>query len=340
MVGGGPVGLYAAIVAAQSGLGAVVVERRDGVIDKACGEGLMPTALSALTDVGVEPAGVCFRGIRYLDALGSRQVHARLSGGPGRGVRRTVLMEALQAEAARTGVAVVHDHVVDVTQDSTRTQVTLASGEHLSADAVLACDGLGSGVRRALGLEREASGRVRYGLRRHYHVQPWSDDVEVYWSRGGEAYVTPVADTLVGVALLGERGGSFDERLTDFPALVSRLGAAEPTGQVLGAGPLRRRTVDAARGRVLLVGDAAGYVDALTGEGLAIGFLGARAAVSSLVAGEPSHYAADWRRLTRRYRWSTEALLRATQLRGPRSALLPLASAAPTTFGRAVRAMT
>ena len=152
--------------------------------------------------------------------------------------------------------------------------------------------------------------------------------------------MTPVARSLVGVALLGERGGSFDERLSSFPALLNRLEAAEPTGQVLGAGPLRQQAADAAHGRVLLVGDAAGYVDALTGEGLAIGFVGAQAAVSALVAGEPARYGADWRRLTRRYRWSTEALVRTTQHRRPRAALLPLASAAPTVFARAVRVLT
>ncbi len=340
VVGGGPVGLYAAIAGAQSGLDVTVVERRDGPIDKACGEGLMPEALGALGDIGVDPSGVSFHGIRYLDASGRRQVHGRLSGGPGRGVRRTVLMAALQNAAARSGVETVQGHVVGVEQDDTHVDIALESGRTLRADAVLACDGLGSGVRHTLGLECAASGRARYGLRRHYRVAPWSDDVEVYWSGRSEAYVTPVAEGLVGVALLGERGGSFDERLADFPALGHRLETAEPIGQVLGAGPLRRQAVEPALGRVVLVGDAAGYVDALTGEGLAIGFLGARAAVSALVAGKPDRYRADWRRLTRRYRWSTEALLWTTQQRHLRRALLPIASAAPTTFGRVVRVMT
>ena len=194
-----------------------VVERREGAVDKACGEGLMPAALHALHEIGIDPPGVTFRGIRYLDAAGRRQVHARLPDGPGRGVRRTALMEALQSRAADAGVEVVNDHVVEVEQDDTGTGVSLASGGALRSDAVLACDGLGSGVRHALGLERAASGRARYGLRRHYRVAPWSDDVEVYWSGHGEAYVTPVAEGLVGVALLGERGGSFDERLRRLP---------------------------------------------------------------------------------------------------------------------------
>jgi flavin-dependent dehydrogenase len=291
VVGGGPVGLYAAIAGAQSGLDVTVVERRDGPIDKACGEGLMPEALGALGDIGVDPSGVSFHGIRYLDASGRRQVHGRLSGGPGRGVRRTVLMAALQNAAARSGVETVQGHVVGVEQDDTHVDIALESGRTLRADAVLACDGLGSGVRNALGLECAASGRARYGLRRHYRVAPWSDDVEVYWSGRSEAYVTPVAEGLVGVALLGERGGPFDERLADFPALGHRLETAEPIGQVLGAGPLRRQAVEPALGRVMLVGDAAGYVDALTGEGLALAFGQALRLGPALATGDLAGYA-------------------------------------------------
>jgi flavin-dependent dehydrogenase len=91
---------------------------------------------------------------------------------------------------------------------------------------------------------------------------------------------------------------------------------------------------------VLLVGDAAGYVDALTGEGLAIGFLSAQAAVAATVTGDLEQYAAEWRRITRRFRWSTELLLRATTAQAPRSVLLPLAASWPSLFGRAVRVMT
>jgi flavin-dependent dehydrogenase len=189
-------------------------------------------------------------------------------------------------------------------------------------------------------LDRAPTGPVRYGLRQHFAVRPWSEDVEVYWAKRGEAYVTPVADDLVGVALLGERGGTFSDRLAEFPALVGRIGEGPSVGATLGAGPLRRRAVHPSRGRVLLVGDAAGYVDALTGEGLAIGFLGAGAAVTAAASGRLDQYAADWSRITRRFRWSTDALLRVTQWPGSRSALLPLAQGMPVTFARAVSTMT
>ena len=55
VVGGGPVGLAAAIEARLAGLSVVVVEPRVGAIDKACGEGLMPGTLTALARVGVDP---------------------------------------------------------------------------------------------------------------------------------------------------------------------------------------------------------------------------------------------------------------------------------------------
>ncbi len=340
VVGGGPVGLYAATAARLAGMDAIVVEQREGAIDKACGEGLMPSAIDALREIGVDPIGVEFGGIRYIDAKGHRQVRAALTKGPGRGVQRTTLMAALLARSESVGVQSIHDRFISIEQDAASVRITLANTDEVEADVVLGCDGLASGIRRAVGLDRATTGPVRYGLRQHFAVPPWSDDVEVYWAKRGEAYVTPVTPDIVGVALLGERGGSFSDRLADFPALVARLGEAAPVGTTLGAGPLRRRAVRPLRGRVLLVGDAAGYVDALTGEGLAIGFLGARAAVSAAASGNLGQYAADWSHITRRFRWSTEALLRATQWRGSRSALLPLAQGMPTVFARAVSSMT
>ena len=101
VVGGGPVGLAAAIGARMAGLSVVVAEQRAGPIDKACGEGLMPGALEALARLGVDPAGYRLDGISYRDARG--HVDHRFSAGPGRGVRRTTLHTALQARAEELG---------------------------------------------------------------------------------------------------------------------------------------------------------------------------------------------------------------------------------------------
>jgi flavin-dependent dehydrogenase len=90
------------------------------------------------------------------------------------------------------------------------------------------------------------------------------------------------------------------------------------------------------RGRVLLVGDAAGYLDALTGEGLSLGFRCAEAAVGAIVRGDPEQYVAEHRRITRRYRLLTAALVRATQPVPVRRAVVPLATRAPWLFRAAV----
>ena len=340
VVGGGPVGLYAAIAAAGRGMEVTVIERRRGIPDKACGEGLMPAALNALHQIGVDPDGRGFRGIRYLDATGERQVHATLAHGQGRGVRRTTLVAALQDQARQLGVLHLPARVVAHTQEADRVRLHLDGDDERVAQVVLACDGLSSELRRQAGLDSAVRGPVRYGLRRHFAVAPWSDDVEVYWARRGEAYVTPVADNLVGVALLGGRGGSFDARLTNFPALRERLGSASSLGPVMGAGPLRRRARRPRAGRVLLVGDAAGYVDALTGEGLAVGFAAAQAAVSSVVADDLERYDRQWPHVTRRFRWSTAALLAATAPRQTRRVLMPTASQLPGAFSAVVNRVT
>jgi flavin-dependent dehydrogenase len=87
---------------------------------------------------------------------------------------------------------------------------------------------------------------------------------------------------------------------------------------------------------VLLVGDAAGYVDALTGEGLALGLAQARAAVACVVADDPERYEAQARRLSRRHELLTHALLRATAHQPVRRRLVPLAARAPWLFSAAV----
>ena len=89
VVGGGPVGLACAIEARLAGMDVVVVEPRDGPIDKACGEGLMPGALAALHRIGVDPPGRPLAGIAYV--RGDARVEHRFAERPGRGVRRTVL---------------------------------------------------------------------------------------------------------------------------------------------------------------------------------------------------------------------------------------------------------
>lgn len=340
IVGGGPIGLATACYAAGAGLSVVVAEPRNGPIDKACGEGLMPPAVGALQALGVDPAGHMLRGIRYRDPTHS--VDAEFRSGPGRGVRRTALHDALAKRAETAGVEVVPKRITEFCQSASSVE---ASG--IKARYLVAADGLHSPTRRACGLDPVAkpSRQARYGLRRHFRIAPWTDFVEVHWSSGSEAYVTPVDDGLVGVAILGPPGAAFEDRLAAFPDLRDRLAGASAdadAGPVRGAGPLRqavRRRV-APGGRVLLVGDASGYVDALTGEGISVGLAQARALAACLAADRPSDYERQWRRVSRRSNLLTAALLaaRGNAVLGPR--VVPAAAALPRIFTGTVRLIT
>ncbi|MEV6107350.1 FAD-dependent monooxygenase [Streptomyces sp. NPDC051940] len=331
VAGGGPAGLAAAIHAAHAGLETVVVEPRTTPVDKACGEGIMPSGVAALRTLGVEVPGRELRGIRYVH--GTARAEAVFRGDGGLGIRRTTLHNELHRRAVDLGVRMLPGRIGDVRQNA---DSVTAGG--LTARWLIAADGLHSPLRRGLGLELPRRATARYGLRRHYRTEPWTDFVEVHWSEHGEAYVTPVGEDLVGVAILSRVRRGYDEHLADFPTLTTALRGPAAT-QVRGAGPLRQRVRRRVAGRVLLVGDAAGYVDALTGEGIALALATAGAAVRCLTAGRPQAYEGAWTTLTRRHRLLTAALLTASRRPGTARLIVPLASRMPTVFAAAVHAL-
>ena len=328
IAGGGPAGLATAILARQAGFDAIVAEPRSAPIDKACGEGLMPAALAALARLDIDPQGRAFRGITYV--AGQRRVEAPFRNGTGRGVRRTVLHDALHERAVAVGVQLIDERITAAEQigDGVR-----AGG--LTARWLVAADGLHSPLRTALGLQRPTRHAPRWGLRAHHAIAPWSDTVEVHWAAHSEAYVTPVADDLVGIAVLTSKQAPYAEQLAAFPALAARV-QDETATTVRGAGPLRQNVHSRVAGRVLLVGDAAGYVDALTGEGIAVALHSAEALVRCLVAGRPEDYEREWLHLSRSYRVLTHGLLFAAHRRLLRPTIVPAAAALPRVFARIV----
>src|SRR5262249_52818170 len=156
-----------ALYAARAGLSVEVREPRMAPVDKACGEGLMPSAVADLAELGVRPAGHPLAGIRYVGS--GRSVDAPFRRGDGLGGRRAAL-HAARAEAVEgAGVEGVPRGVEDVAGVDGHVRVDAPT-----ARSLVAADGLHSRVRRQLGAERPATHHRRFGLRAHASVAPWT----------------------------------------------------------------------------------------------------------------------------------------------------------------------
>jgi menaquinone-9 beta-reductase len=313
IIGAGPAGLAAAIYAHLAGLSTVVIERRLLPIDKACGEGILPPGVAALSEMGVWPAPAAqmpLEGVRFVD--GDLIAQGDFPAGMGKGIRRTALNVAMAERARALGADLrLGCNMRGWQRGPKRGVEVLTDVGVLHGHLLVAADGLHSPIRHELDLDRPDFRPKRFGTRRHYARSPWSRYVEVYWAQGIEAYVTPVGQAEVSVALLwhGEKA-SFEALLAGFAPLRDKLLGAEATSSPRGAGPLRQGVRRRYADRVALVGDAAGYIDPLTGEGVSLALRAARALVQVIRRGESlAAYEAAYRRLSRAYTLSTELML-------------------------------
>jgi 2-polyprenyl-6-methoxyphenol hydroxylase-like FAD-dependent oxidoreductase len=270
VAGGGPAGLAAAIAVRQAGFDVSVFDSAHPPIDKACGEGIMPDGLAALQRLGVlipSSQACLFRGIRFVDD--SHSVGAEFPSSVGYGIRRVLLHNLMAERATALGVklrwgARVTGFSLDCIQ---------VNGERIPYRWLVCADGQNSPLRKKTGRFPSNTARPRYGFRRHYRIAPWSDFVEVHWADCGQMYVTPITDDQVCVAFItGNLGLRFDAALPRFSKLVQRLRGAEVEGTTIGAVTASRRLRRVQSGRIALIGEAAGSVDAITGEGLSIAF--------------------------------------------------------------------
>src|SRR5262249_6799738 len=148
----------------------------------------------------------------------------------------------------------------------------------------------------------------RFGFRRHYPIEPWTDMVEIWWAESFQVYITPVGAREINVAILcRDPHLRFDDAVGRFPQLARRLRPS--TAPVRAGVPAMRRLRAVHRGNVALIGDAAGSVDAITGDGLTLALRHAEALASALEAGDLSRYGAAHRRLSRRPRMMGNLLL-------------------------------
>ncbi len=251
----------------------------------------------ALSAVGAQP----FRGILY--RCGGVVARGDFEGGaPGFGVQRGLLDDVVRRRAVDVGAAFVHGTARKVALPAQASpggesvSVELACGSVVRGRFLIGADGPRSMVRHALDLDCGAPKDGRYAVRRHFRLPdavPLPDRVEVTVVDGFEIYLTPVGDGVVNIAALCERrvfqggSGALNARLDDLLARAPEeatavLRGAVPLDEALACGPLRVKARAVHRGPALLVGDAAGYVDALTGEGMSLALRTAAFAVDAI----------------------------------------------------------
>ncbi|MGB0678315.1 MAG: NAD(P)/FAD-dependent oxidoreductase [Polyangiales bacterium] len=355
VVGGGPAGLATGLAAAHAGLSVTVLESRQPPLDKACGEGLMAPAVAQLRAWGlasVLDAAPPLKGLHYIHD--EHRLTVDLPGAAwGRGLRRSTLHQALTEAARRAGVRLVWGVKVTGHRVHGRgVEVDTSAGECHRAHWLVGADGLHSRVRSRLDparLRRPKPPRhvspqavlpscvgpavSRWGLSCHLRCAPWSEHIEVYWGPQGEAYVTPVGPHEVNIALLLRgKPGAFASHLADYPALHARVRGAPVSSSVRGAGPLRQRVRVVARERIALVGDAAGYVDAITGEGVHLALQQAVALAPLLAAGDIRPYARRHRAIVRAPHARMHALLALGRWPTPRAWLFAALARHPAPF--------
>lgn len=332
VIGGGPAGLAAAIAARKKGFEVTVADGARPPIDKACGEGLMPPTIRALRELGVAihpEDGMAFRGIRFLD--GTTSLEGRFPSMSGMGMRRTILHEKMVARAEECGVRLLWNTPVNgVTADG-----AMLVGRRMTAGWIVGADGINSRVRRWAGLESGSPQQVRFAQTRHYRVKPWTDCTEIYWGRKRQAFVTPLGGEEICLALIShDPRMRLEEAWKEYPGLARRLRDAQPSNSDRGAITVTRRMNRVYNGNIVLMGDASGSVDAITGEGLCQSFSQALALADALEAGDLESYQTAHRRLAWRPNLTGRLLLRVSQYSSLRKRAWRALAKGPDLFSR------
>ena len=300
VAGGGPAGAATAARLAADGVDVALFDRARFPREKACAEFLSPGAVAALERLGVladaAAHGAWQEGMRI--AAESAEFRLRYDDGRrGLGIARPVLdgllLERARAAGARVDEGVTVAGVLVERGAVTGVRVRDDAGQELAvrAQLVVAADGLRSPVARSLGLERELRRPRRLGLVARVRGAATSSMGVMAVGRDAYCGVASVGAAETSVGLVVSAGARrADETAAELihrevealaPAHDALTGAARATS-IRGASPLARRVGQVAGPGYLLVGDAAGFTDPFTGEGVHRALRGAELAASAV----------------------------------------------------------
>jgi flavin-dependent dehydrogenase len=320
VLGGGLAGLAAALDLAQRGHRVVVVERRRYPFHRVCGEYVSNEVLPYLRRLGADPAALAPAAIRRfgLSSPAGRTLASPLDLG-GFGVSRYLLDDFLYQLALAQGIEFIFATVADVAFDAAADQhtVRLADGRHLTARLVLGTYGKRSTLDRQLGRAFFAQRSPYLGVKHHLRLPGFARDViELHNFRDGYAGISAIEEDKLCFCYLTTRanlkasGGTIaaleGEVLARNPHLADILGHAERLyAQPEVINEISFAPKQPVEQHLLMVGDAAGLITPLCGNGMAMALHGAALAAplaSRFLRGElprpalEAAYARAWQR--------------------------------------------
>ncbi len=318
VVGAGPAGSIAALVLARGGARVALVDKATFPRDKACGDLVGPRGVQLLTDLDlIVPGAIPVRDMIVVGPTGRR---VRLPCFPGRtysdhalAVPRTSFDAMLREAAVAAGAVPFIGQAVEPLEGSSGIDgFALAGGIRLRADTIVGADGATTRVGEAAGLVDHD--RVMWGFAiRSYLDQVVDLPAIVLWEPSrwralpGYGWLFPGPDGRanvgLGVGTLADRATASQavQRMPEFLDHLQHLDllSAGPHPSARLGGWLKMGMVGTtpAAGRVLLVGDAAGLVNPLQGEGIAQAMRSGQAAASAILStsGRSGHAAMRYR---------------------------------------------
>jgi geranylgeranyl reductase family protein len=318
VVGAGPAGSAAALVLARGGARVALVDKATFPRDKACGDLIGPRGVQLLSELGVPVAHAL--PVDDMIVVGPAGRKVRLPATAGRtypdhaiAVPRVRFDATLRGAALESGADAFEGRATEpLIDDGGLEGFVLSSGRELRADVVLGADGATSRVAAAADLVDPR--RVLWAFALRAYTQ---DAVEwphiAFWepTRGhafpGYGWIFPGPDGCanlgLGLGMLSARNGAaaVTRQLPTFVEYLRKIGVTTAPGHTAPLGgwlKLGMVGTNPARGRVLLLGDAAGLVNPLQGEGIAPALASGRAAAEAILV-DPSHAARRYRRYLR-----------------------------------------